>query len=91
MVDIATENNNFKFTSITPKVSSKVKPLINGGVFNVNLSVDEDTLKSDFIKTDGKYNFYIDIYKETTCEETDEECEVTSELIKKQLQQIMII
>lgn len=82
MVDIATENNNFKFTSITPKVSSKVKPLINGGVFNINLSVDEDTLKSDFIKTDGKYNFYIDIYKETTCEETDEECEVTSELIK---------
>lgn len=82
MVDIPTENNTFKFTSITPKVSSKVKPLINGGVFNIDLSVDEETLKTDFIKTGDNYNFYIEIYKETLCDKEDEECTPTKEEVK---------
>ncbi len=82
-VSLTSDNNDFKFTSITPKVSSKVTPLINGGVFGINLSVDEETLNSDFIKTDGKYIFYVDIYKETVCEEDNEECEVTEEHIKE--------
>ena len=74
MVDINTDNNNFKFTSFTPKVSASVSSLINGGIFNIDLSVDEETLKSDFVKTDGKYKFYIDIYKKNACEEGTE-CE----------------
>lgn len=74
MVDINTDNNNFKFTSFTPKVSASVSSLINGGIFNIDLSVDEETLKSDFVKTDGKYKFYIDIYKKNICEEGTE-CE----------------
>lgn len=74
MVDINTDNNNFKFTSFTPKVSASVSSLINGGIFNIDLSVDEETLKSDFVKTDSKYKFYIDIYKKNVCEEGTE-CE----------------
>ena len=82
MVDIQTSDNNFKFTSITPKVSSKANSLINGAVFNINLSVDEDTLNSDFVKTDGKYKFYIDIYKKTYCDIEDSDC-VSEEVLVK--------
>ena len=53
MVDINTDNNNFKFTSFTPKVSASVSSLINGGIFNIDLSVDEETFKSVFVNTDG--------------------------------------
>lgn len=80
-INIMSDNDNFKFTSITPKVTSKAKGLINGAVINVDLSVDEDTLNSDFIKTDGKYKFYIDIYKKKVCSE-EEECSEDLEFIK---------
>lgn len=60
--EIQTPNNKFKFTSIIPKVTTTIKPLINGGIVNINLSIDENTLTTDFVKTDGKYKFYIDIY-----------------------------
>lgn len=68
-VTIETNDNSFKFTSITPKVSAVVKPLINGANMNINLSIDTSTLESDFVKTDGKYKFYVDIYKKEVCEE----------------------
>lgn len=60
--EIQTTNNSFKFTSIIPKVETEVKPLINGGIVDIKLSIDENTLDTDFVKTDGKYKFYIDIY-----------------------------
>lgn len=61
-VEIQTANNKFKFTSIIPKVSTTLTPLINGAVMDINLSIDTDTLETDYVKTDGKYKFYIDIY-----------------------------
>lgn len=61
-VEIQTTNNEFKFTSIIPKVSTTLTPLINGAVVDINLSIDTDTLETDYVKTDGKYKFYIDIY-----------------------------
>ena len=61
-IEIQTTNNKFKFTSIIPKVSTTLTPLINGAVMDINLSIDTDTLETDYIKTDGKYKFYIDIY-----------------------------
>lgn len=81
-INILSNNDNFKFTSIIPKVSSKAKPLINGATINVDLSVDEDTLKSDFVKSDDKYKFYIDIYKKKVCSEEEEECTEDLEFIK---------
>lgn len=58
-----TKENKFKFTSIIPKVSTTLTPLINGAVMDINLSIDTDTLETDYVKTeDGKYKFYIDIY-----------------------------
>lgn len=77
-VNIQTDNNNFKFTSITPKVKTSLERLINGGIMNIDLSIDTTTLESDFIKTEGKYKFYIDIYQKKECEGS-EEC--TEELI----------
>ncbi|MGM9876533.1 MAG: hypothetical protein ACI310_04805 [Bacilli bacterium] len=61
-VEIQTTNNKFKFTSIIPKVSTTITPLINGAVMDISLSIDTDTLETDYVKTDGKYKFYIDIY-----------------------------
>lgn len=62
-VEIQTANNKFKFTSIIPKVSTTLTPLINGAVMDINLSIDTDTLETDYVKTeDGKYKFYIEIY-----------------------------
>lgn len=62
-VEIQTANNKFKFTSIIPKVSTTLTPLINGAVMDINLSIDTDTLETDYVKAeDGKYKFYIDIY-----------------------------
>lgn len=81
-VNIVTDNSIFKFTSITPKVTSTASSLINGAKINIDLSVDENTLNTDFVKTDNKYKFYIDIYKETTCPEEDPECTVDLEHIK---------
>lgn len=58
-----TKENKFKFTSIIPKVSTTLTPLINGAVMDINLSIDTDTLETDYVKAeDGKYKFYIDIY-----------------------------
>ena len=81
-INIQTDDNSFKFTSITPKVSSKASGLINGAKINVDLSVDTDTLESDFIKTDGKYKFYIDVYKKNVCAEEDEDCVEELTLVK---------
>lgn len=60
--EIQTTNNKFSFTSIIPKVDTKLTPLINGAIIDINLSIDTDTLETDYIKTNGKYMFYIDIY-----------------------------
>lgn len=74
-VNIETDNNTFKFTSITPKVStSNIEPLINGATMNIYVSASESILESDFVKTEGKYKFYIDIYTKKTCEAEEEEC-----------------
>ena len=61
-VEVQTSNNKFKFTSIIPKVKTTLTPLINGAVVDIDLSIDTDTLETDYVKTDGKYKFYIDIY-----------------------------
>ncbi|MGN1342618.1 MAG: hypothetical protein ACI4VL_05280 [Bacilli bacterium] len=71
-VNIQTDDNSFKFTSITPKVKTTHKPLINGATVNIDLSIDTTTLESDFVKTDGKYKFYIDIYKKQECIDGEE-------------------
>lgn len=63
--EIQTTNNKFKFTSIIPKVKTiNVRKLINGAILDIDLSIDTDTLETDYVKTDGKYKFYIDIYTE---------------------------
>jgi len=77
-ISFITDDNNFKFTSITPKVDSSVVPLINGGNMTIDLSIDPTTLETDYVKTDGKYKFYIDIYTKSTCEEGVEDCVVTN-------------
>lgn len=61
IVNLGTDNS-FKFTSIIPEVTTNVTPLINGGIIDINLSINENTFTTDFVKTDGKYKFYIDIY-----------------------------
>lgn len=61
-VEVQTSNNKFKFTSIIPKVKTTLTPLINGGVLDIDLSIDTDTLETDYVKTNEKYMFYIDIY-----------------------------
>ena len=68
-----TDDNSFKFTSIIPKVRTSVKSLINGATMNIMLSIDPDTLATDYVKTDGKYKFYIEI-KKLECLE-GEECD----------------
>ena len=74
--EIQTTNNKFKFTSIIPKVDTKLTPLINGAIIDINLSIDTDTLETDYVKTNGKYMFYIDIY---TKDEEDKLVSVKSE------------
>ena len=49
IVSIQTDNNKFKFTSITPKVSTTSTSLINGAIVNIDLSVSSETLATDFI------------------------------------------
>jgi len=85
-ISLSGKENTFKFTSITPKVSAKTisadnkNSLINGAIMDIDVSLDLSTLETDFVKTDGKYKFYIDIYEKTVCTEADgDEC--TSELI----------
>lgn len=73
-INFDTDDNNFKFTSITPKVKSEITPLINGGIVDINLSIDSSTLETDFVKTDGKYKFYIDIYTKNECSIEDPDC-----------------
>lgn len=57
--DMKTDNDTFKFDSITPKVMVKSKTsLINGAVMNLTLSgVDLDEVKNE----DGDYYLYIDV------------------------------
>ncbi len=75
VVSASSDNNSFKFTSIIPKVSVTKSPsdaLINGNTFKFNLSIDSSTMETDFVKTDGKYKFYIDIYEEqNVCSEVE--------------------
>lgn len=56
---------SFKFTSIIPNVNTKnVKSFINGVVMDIELDLDSDTLKTDYILDDeNKYSFYVDVYK----------------------------
>lgn len=81
-VTIQTIENTFKFTSIIPKVSTEIEPLINGSIMDIKLSMDNSTLEDDFVKTNGKYKFYIDIYHKNACDETSEECVEELKLIK---------
>ncbi len=67
IAEIQTSNNQFKFTSITPKVSTTSISLINGAIVDIELSVSEETLATDFVQNDGKYKFYIDIYSDAEC------------------------
>lgn len=64
VVTASSDDETFKFTSIIPKVSATNTSLINGSELSFNLSIDSSTIESDYIKTDGKYKFYIDIYEE---------------------------
>lgn len=68
-VTMLADNNDFKFTSIIPKVTASVLAYINGGKMTINLSTDVNTLQEDFVATDGKYKFYIDIYEDCSGEE----------------------
>lgn len=86
IVSIQTDNNKFKFTSITPKVSTTSTSLINGAIVNIDLSVSSETLATDFIMQDGKYKFYIDIYASEDC--TDESFVKTVETDYENLQNI---
>ena len=81
-VSLQSDDDSFKFTSITPKVSTKVKALINGATMNIDLSVDTTSLETDFVKTDGKFKFYIDLYQKTSCTEEDENCTEELFLVK---------
>lgn len=88
MVDINTDNNNFKFTSFTPKVSASVSSLINGGIFNIDLSVDEETLKSDFVKLMVSINFILIFIRKMFVKR---ELNVKMKLLLKQKRLIMMI
>ena len=84
-IALKTDDNNFKFTSIIPKVDTTVEPLINGAVVNINLSIDPDTLKTDYVKDkDGKYKFYVDIYTKNECPDPSEECTEKYTLLKSE-------
>jgi len=72
-INIQTDDNNFIFTSIIPKVTTLSNSIINGAIIDIDLSIEKFKLESDFIKDkDGKYNFYIDIYSK--CTESEENC-----------------
>lgn len=73
---------SFKFTSIIPNVyTMNINSLINGAFMDIIIdgvnNENNDVLNYDILRTDymigenGKYNFYIDIYKETICSEED--------------------
>ncbi len=82
VVDIQTDNNNFRFNSIIPKISynerTDIRRYINGASIDINLSIDPDTLKTDFVEKDGKYKFYIDIYTKNECGPEEDDCESLS-------------
>ena len=59
---VQTDDNKFRFNSITPKVSSEVTHFINGVNIDINLSVTNSMLESDFVKENGKYKLYVDVY-----------------------------
>lgn len=81
-MSLTTDDDSFKFTSIIPKVSvvpinaQNNNSLINGAIMDINVSLDEHTMISDFYPTyvDGSdnpiYKFYIDIYQNNGCLDT---------------------
>ena len=73
-VNIQTDDNKFKFTSITPRVLTTHEEFINGATINIDLSITESILESDFVKTDGKYKFYVDLYTKNECSSSDNDC-----------------
>lgn len=77
-VTMTTSNDNFKFTSIIPKVAASVNAYINGGSMDINVSIDESTFNDDFVATSGKYKFYVDIFEECT----DDDCDSGLSLVK---------
>ena len=81
-VTIQTDDDSFKFTSITPKVQASVKSLINGATMNIKLSRDPYTFDSEFVETDGKYKFYVDIYKKGECSAGEVDCTEKLNLVK---------
>jgi len=68
--ELGTENNKFRFNSIIPKIQVTTKGLINGATVTIKPSgVDAEILKDEFKEENGKYYFYLDIYKDE--EKTD--------------------
>lgn len=64
-VDLGTNKGTFKFNSIIPKISVTSKGLVNGARVTINANgVDNDILKNEFKSEDGKYYYYLDIYKD---------------------------
>lgn len=74
------DKDTFKFTSIIPKVTTTVTPLINGAKMHVTLS--DDYTESNYIAgKDGKYKFYIDVYKKHDCSNLAEGEECPTDLV----------
>lgn len=65
-VDMYTSNNRFKFNSIIPKINVSTKGLVNGSIITIKpVGLDEEILNNEFQKdSDGKYYYYIKIYKD---------------------------
>lgn len=65
-IDMYTSNNKFKFNSIIPKINVSTKGLVNGSIITIKpVGLDEEILNNEFKKdSDGKYYYYIKIYKD---------------------------
>lgn len=64
-VELSTTNNKFKFNSIIPKVKVSYKGLVNGADVTIKATgIDEEILNKEFKSENGKYYYYLDIYKD---------------------------
>lgn len=64
LIDLGSNKNTFKFNSFIPKINVSYSGLVNGAKLNIKVNgVDEEILKNEFQAEDGKYYYYIDIYK----------------------------
>ena len=66
-IDMYTSNNTFKFNSIIPKIEVSSTGLVNGATVTIKpIGIDTDILNNEFGKdSDGKYYFYLTIYKDS--------------------------